>query len=70
MYRELKCYLCGQPLSGGLDTYGEPGQEHCQACDIALADYYEYDLMRHHFRTNVGRTLREVTEEYRWIDTR
>jgi len=28
----LGCFLCGTPLSGGIDTWGDVGQECCQSC--------------------------------------
>lgn len=30
-----QCEFCGAALSGGLDTFGEPGHECCQACFIS-----------------------------------
>lgn len=32
----LKCVSCGEVLSGGLDTYGDRGQEICFNCLCAL----------------------------------
>ena len=41
---QLKCVACGGHLTGGLDTFGEVGQEVCQSCfwvfwqDYGVAD--------------------------------
>lgn len=32
MTRHLHCIACNTPLSGGLDTYGNPGAELCWSC--------------------------------------
>lgn len=32
MIRELHCSSCGVELTGGLDTYGNPGLEICERC--------------------------------------
>lgn len=32
----MNCIACGKPLSGGLDTFGEIGQELCQVDYLAL----------------------------------
>lgn len=54
MYRELKCKACQCELSGGLDTYGAPGQELCQQDWLALSYEAEqvertwYGLAPHH----------------------
>lgn len=47
-----QCEFCGAALSGGLDTFGEPGHECCQACFIsdpwqeATRDYAPQFLMQ------------------------
>lgn len=33
MRRDMQCTFCGKPLSGGLDTFGEVGQEVCGDCN-------------------------------------
>jgi hypothetical protein len=30
--REHRCELCGKPLAGGLDTFGDPSCELCWDC--------------------------------------
>ena len=32
LVRKLACDGCGTPLSGGVDTFGEPGQQLCFGC--------------------------------------
>jgi hypothetical protein len=33
---QLTCTICGKELSGGLDTFGDIGEELCQDCWIRL----------------------------------
>jgi len=37
--RELYCCMCGCELSGGLDTYGSPGQDRCYDCHMKSKRY-------------------------------
>jgi hypothetical protein len=38
----MNCARCGQPLAGGLDTYGDVGDEVCQACWIKRLPLYHF----------------------------
>lgn len=47
---DLKCLACETPLTGGLDTYGDPGCEICFACwtrDVEVEISW-YGLAPHH----------------------
>lgn len=49
----MKCICCDKELAGGLDTYGEVGQEMCWDCHSAFLDDEEeinewYGLAPHH----------------------
>lgn len=34
----MNCTACTKPLTGGLDTYGAPGQPMCFDCHFGLSD--------------------------------
>lgn len=34
----MTCTICGQVLTGGLDTYGDVGQEFCHECYLSLLE--------------------------------
>lgn len=37
-YTDLKCHDCGAPLSAGVDTFGDMGDELCAHCYYARQD--------------------------------
>jgi hypothetical protein len=50
----LQCHCCGKVLLGGIDTWGEVGQEFCQDCYYEITEEYQpereshYGLAPHH----------------------
>lgn len=60
----LHCTICGTPLSGGLDTYGDVGRELCQRCDLELSYESASDAASDEAWGKLFRELQE--QEWAW----
>ena len=76
---DLKCTCCEKPLSGGIDTFGDIGQEMCWTCYSECSGMGEpveqswYGLAPHHHDLSItggiiGSTVLEPLSQYKLVN--